>query len=470
MRVLNVIDALFLLLESRKQPMHVAGLCIFELPANAGDDFISTLIDHIRSSNGQPKFPFNQVLSHLAFWKTDDQFDIDHHFYHVALPKPSGEIELMNYISSEHERKLDKSKPLWEMHFIEGLAPLAEGLPARFGIYIKIHHALADGIAAMRLLTMSLSNSPTQVSDTPFWCLSTRYRNQIDAILPIHKPALQIVKEQFGTIVPVCRQLIEDTKNRKNPYFISTFDAPKSMLNQRIDGSRKLFVRSFAKDGIVKIAKACDVTTNDIILAICSGALRRYLLSQNALPKKPLIAFVPISLRADDSAVGNQISFLLANLGTHKSNPKDRLQIIKDSIGLGKARFSRMSQAQTINYSAVAYGWAGINLATGLFPRKQAFNLIISNVPGPKETLYLNGAKLTEAYPTSVLFDGQALNITFTNFQDRIDFGITACHSVLPNIDGLLDFIETEIQELTSLVHNAYLSQTMSRSDHNQVN
>lgn len=446
-RALSAVDYLFLFLETQKQPMHVAGLCIFELPDNANDNFIDELVKHIKTSGIKPTFPFNQVLHKVFFWQDDHKFDIEHHFRHISLPKPHGICELLAYISREHGRKLDRKKPLWEFHLIDKITPKTSGSPPRFAMWLKVHHAMTDGIAAMRLLQMSLSQNAEQRTNIPFWSLSTKYRNQLDALLPIHKPFWQIAKEQCATIYPVSKELIRGLTARfnKHSHFVSTFDAPKSILNQRITNIRHLSARSFDKSVFANIAKRFEATTNDVILAVCAGALREYLIKQNALPKKPLIAFVPISLRRDESALGNQISFLLTNLGTHLSSPIARLNTIKDSIADGKQRFSRMNQAQIINYSAITYAWAGLNLATGLMPRTQAFNLIISNVPGDDKPLYFNGAKLTGIYPASVLFDGQALNITLANHQDKIDFGITACHTALPNIEVLLDLIGQEL-------------------------
>jgi diacylglycerol O-acyltransferase len=188
-----------------------------------------------------------------------------------------------------------------------------------------------------------------------------------------------------------------------------------------------------------------------VVLAVCSGAIRRYLISLNELPKKPLIAFVPISLRTDESATGNQISFLLANLGTHLEDPLRRLDIIHRSINNGKRRFGRMDQAQIINYSGIAYAWEGLNLLTGLFPKKQAFNLIISNVPGTTKPLYWNGAKLQSLYPASIVFNGQALNITLASYLDKVEFGIIACSKVLPHVQDMLAHIEAELMALEEI-------------------
>lgn len=455
MRLLTAVDLLFLLLESRKQPMHVGGLFLFELPESTTDhdqsDFVQNLVQQMQTSTVPPSFPFNQVLKHLLVWETDEQFNVEHHFRHIALPSPGRIRELLMYVSKEHSRLLDRAMPLWECHIIEGIVPEFEGSPERFALYFKIHHSLVDGIAAMRLIQKSLSQSPTEPMTLPVWSLMTRHRNQVDAMIPAGRSAWTIAKEQLSTIKPVFTELLDNLKHYGDEDYVGTFDAPKSILNQRISASRRIATQSYEIERFREVACEFKVNTNDVILAVCSGAIRRYLLDMNALPSKPLIAFVPISLRRDDSNNGNQLSFLLANLGTHLDNPIRRLSLIHRSMNSGKRRFRRMNQAQVINYSAIAYAWEGINVLTGLFPRKQAFNLIISNVPGAKKPLYWNGAPLKALYPASIILDGQAMNITLASYLDKVEFCITACSKLLPHVQDMLKLIEEELVVLEKL-------------------
>ena len=451
MRLLTAVDQLFLMLENRKQPMHVGGLFLFELPIGADKDFVYQLVRQMQTSTVAPTFPFNQVLDKMMFWQTDEDFDVDHHFRHVALPKPGRIRELLIYVSKEHSQLLDRAKPLWECHIMEGLQPNYEGGPERFALYFKIHHSLVDGIAAMRLVKRSLSQSPYETLSLPIWALMTRHRNQVDALLPINKPWFKTLKEQVASIRPVSRELKTSFLQRNDADYVGTFDAPSCILNQRISASRRIAAQSYEFARFDMIAKQLGVTLNDVVLAVCAGAIRRYLLNQNALPDKPLIAFVPISLRQDESAAGNQISFLLANLGTHLSDPLRRLNIVHRSMNNGKRRFGRLNQEQIINYSGIAYAWEGVNVLTGLLPKKQAFNLIISNVPGSKKPLYWNGAKLQALYPASIVFNGQALNITLASYLDKIEFGITACSKVLPHVQDMLKYIEEEINDFDTI-------------------
>ena len=219
-----------------------------------------------------------------------------------------------------------------------------------------------------------------------------------------------------------------------------------------MSASRRFAAQSFEFARLRRIAKALSVTINDVVLAICSGALREYLLSQYALPKKPLIAMVPASIRDDDSEVSNRITMILANLGTHKENPLERLEIVRRSVQNAKQRFKRMNANQIMNYSAFVYGAAGLNILSGIMPKRQAFNLVISNVPGPTEPLYWNGAKLDALYPASIVLDGQALNITMTSYLDKLEVGLIACRHALPKMQNLLQHLEDEIQRFEQII------------------
>lgn len=451
MRLLTAVDQLFLFLESRKQPMHVGGLFLFELPEAADSDFVYQLVKQMQDSDVPPSFPFNQVLEHLLFWKKDKNFDVEHHFHHVALPSPARVRELLMYVSREHGRLLDRAMPLWECHIIEGIQPETEHSPKRFALYFKIHHSLVDGIAAMRLVQKSLSQSPNEPVTLPVWSLMTRHRNQVNAMLPVQKSAMRIIKEQISTIKPVFTELLDNFKNYGDDGYVGTFDAPMSILNTRISASRRIAAQSYDLQRFHDIAGRIGISKNDVVLAVCAGAIRQYLISMGALPNKPLIAFVPMSLRTDNSISGNQLSFVLANLGTHLSDPLRRIELIHRSMNNGKRRFRRMNQAQVINYSIIAYAWEGVNLATGLFPKKQAFNLIISNVPGSEKPLYWNGARLQSLYPASIVFNGQAMNITLATYLDKIEFCITACSKALPHVQDMLTLIEKELTLLETI-------------------
>ena len=447
MRPLHPLDFIFLSLEKRQQPMHVGGLFLFQIPQDASSTFIQDLVQDIRESKSIPIPPFNNRLNGL-FWDKDEEFDIDHHFRHIALPHPGRIRELLVYISQEHSALIDRAKPLWTCHIIEGI----EG--NRFAMFFKIHHAMVDGVAGMRLIEKSLSKDPLEKSIVPLWCVEGKRTKRMKAA-PVSalKGVLNTVKEQLSIAPHVTKELYQTVfKEMKNPDYVSSFQAPGSLLNQRVSASRRFAAQSFELERLRKIAKSLGVTINDVILAICSGALREYLLSQNALPKKPLIAMVPASVRDDNSDLSNRITMILANLGTHKDKPLDRLDIIIRSVKNAKTRFRRMTSNQILNYSAFVYGAAGLNILSGVMPKRQAFNIVISNVPGPTEPLYWNGAKLDALYPASIILDGQALNITMTSYLGKLEVGLTGCRNALPKMQNLLTHLEDEIQIFEQII------------------
>ncbi|MDC4780480.1 wax ester/triacylglycerol synthase family O-acyltransferase [Acinetobacter baumannii] len=455
MRPLHPIDFIFLSLEKRQQPMHVGGLFLFEIPENAPETFVHDLVEEIRQSKSIPVPPFNNRLNGL-FWDEDEEFDIDHHFRHIALPHPGRIRELLVYISQQHSSLIDRAKPLWTCDIIEGI----EG--NRFAMYFKIHHAMVDGVAGMRLIEKSLSKTPEEKHVVPLWCVESKRTKR----LKVPKPNTSKIKSILGGIksqlevTPKVMQELSQTifkEMGKNPDYVSTFQAPVSILNQRVSASRRFAAQSFELSRLRKISKALGVTINDVVLAVCSGALREYLISHNSLPKKPLIAMVPASLRTDDSDVSNRITMILANLGTHKDQPLERLEIIRRSMQNSKQRFSRMTANEILNYSAVVYGPAGLNIMSGMLPKRQAFNLVISNVPGPREPLYWNGAKLDALYPASIVMDGQALNITMTSYLDKLEVGLTACRNALPKMQNLLTHLEDEIQRFEEIIEEKQL-------------
>ncbi|MEB3753886.1 wax ester/triacylglycerol synthase family O-acyltransferase [Acinetobacter sp. MD2(2019)] len=441
MRPLHPIDVIFLSLEKRQQPMHVGGLFLFKIPDDAPATYIQDLVQDIRKSKSIPLPPFNNRMNGL-FWDEDQEFDLDHHFRHIALPHPGRIRELLIYISQEHATLLDRAKPLWTCSIIEGIEN------NRFAMYFKIHHAMVDGVASMRLMEKSFAKDPNIRSIVPPWCIDSRKEK-------VKKPNLirrlsqttSNIKQQVTATPAVFSELYHAVQERRsNPDYVSSFQAPASILNQRVTASRRFAAQSFEFERFRRIAKALDMTLNDIVLAVCSTALREYLMSLDSLPSKPLIAMVPTSIRNDDSDLSNRITMILANLATHVADPIERAKIISRSVKNSKMRFQRMTSSQILSYSAFVYAAAGLNILSGMMPKHQAFNLVISNVAGPREPLYWNGAKLEALYPASVVFDGQALNITLTSYLDKLEVGIVACRKALPKVQNLLVLLEQAIQ------------------------
>ncbi len=449
MKALTPADQLFLWLEKRQQPMHVGGLQLFSFPEGAGPKYVTELAESLRAYS-QPQPPFNQRLTRRLggyYWKEDAHFDLEHHFRHEALPRPGRIRELLTHISAEHSNLMDRKRPLWESHLIEGVRG------RRFALYNKAHHSMIDGVSAMRMAVRALSEDPNETGLPPMWAMEPTKRvpltpSPTDLITSLAHLSNSAGK-QLATIPTVIREAYKAIQQaNEDPNAVSIFQAPQCILNKPITGSRRFAAQSYSIERIKRICKAMNATLNDVVMAICGSALRNYLISQHALPDQPLIAMVPVSLRTDDSEGGNQIAMILANLGTHIADPSDRLQVIKASVEGGKKRMSSMTQEEALNYTALTMAPTGINLVTGLAPKLQAFNVVISNVPGPKKSLYWNGAKLEGMYPVSIPVDGIALNITLLSYENQLEFGLTACRRTLPSMQRLLDYLENGIKEL----------------------
>ena len=450
MKPLTPPDMLFLLLEGRNQPMHVGSLLLIEPPAGAPPDFFAKEIVAPAMKYREATPPFNQLLVRklgMWFWDDDRHFDIDLHVEHVALPKPGRIRELLALVSKLHSALLDRKKPLWEIYFIEGV----EG--GRAAVYVRFHHALIDGVAGARMLTKAMATDPDVRDMRPLWAQPQRERPTAVAaaknIPGVVAQAAALARLQLAALPKVTGEVMRSLRARtRDPNDVSAFQAPESVLNQRISASRRFAAQDWELSRIKAAAHACDATLNDVVLAMCASALRKYLLELKALPLKPLIAMVPVSLRDDDTDTGNRVAMVLANLGTNEENPFKRLQVIKRSMQVSKDRFKRMNQLEIMEYVSTTMAFEGFNVSTGLIPTKQQFNVVISNVPGPKRPLFYNGAKITGAYPVSIVVDGQALNITLNSYADKLAFGLIACSRSLPKMQHLLQYLEEGLQEL----------------------
>ena len=447
MKALSPADQLFLWLERRNQPMHVGGLLLMR-PPKGEPDFLQEMEARVRQAvQAQP--PFNQRLVGrfgFWFWREDHEFDLDAHLVHISLPKPGRIRELLSLVSKLHGNLMDRAKPLWEVYIIDGIED------GRVAMYVKIHHALVDGVACMRMLQKAMSEDPNARDVQPFWMMKTKRRSVDSAPAGLGGLLANIsgaVGEQLATVPTVARELMRSIQSRRrDPDHVTISQAPKTIFNQRISASRRFAAQSWSLPRMKAVAEKHGVTLNDVVLAMCGGALRNYLKEMQELPEKPLIAMVPVSLRKDDSIEGNQIALLLANLGTHVADPVKRLQVVAGSVKSSKDRFNNMSQTEIMNYVATVMGANGLNMLTGLVPSWQAFNVVISNVPGPKSTLYFNGAEVEGVYPVSLLLDGQAMNITLNSYANKLEFGVLACRRTVPHMQRLLTDLETALSDM----------------------
>jgi diacylglycerol O-acyltransferase len=461
MKKLHFIDDLFLRLENRNQPMHIGMLMMLEPPANAPDDFAARIVKKLRQSV-TAEGVFNQRLVEkrgVNHWKDNEDFDLEHHFVHLALPKPGRIRELFDMVSRLHCGHLDRAYPLWRVHLIEGIDD------GRIAIYLKIHHSMIDGMSGMGMVINSMSTSCVESKKLPpFWEVALPKSNA-DKKPVVPPPATtgsialrSFVRDGWRSAMPVIRKLRKTFKDFQNehPDVAMAGEAPKCVFNQPISGTRRFSAQSYSTKRIKTVARALDATSNDAILAMVSGALRKYLEERGELPDMSLTAGVPISIRSkdSDSEAANQLASVTTTLATNIDDPVERMRAIKRAMDYNKAQLNGLTPKQMLAYSSLEVIPGALNVLLGRKPDNAMGNVVVSHVPGPRKTLYWQGAKLTGIYPISVLVGKGGLNLTIVSRQDNVDFGIIACRKTVPHAQRLLTYLEEALCDLESQVPN----------------
>jgi diacylglycerol O-acyltransferase len=319
-------------------------------------------------------------------------------------------------------------------------------------VYTKIHHALLDGVSAMRMIRRALSDDPKDVEARVMWALNERSSGKGKAASSRLSGVKGIAESVLG-LGPSALHLAN--KGLLQQQLTLPVGAPRTIFNVPIGGARRVAAQSWPIERVMAIKKAAGVTLNDVVLAMCGGALRAYLLEQKALPDRPLIAMVPVSLREEGSANsgGNQVGALLASLATDREDPAERLAEVNASMGRNKAVFKELPKLQQVALSAFNVSPLLLSLVSpALGSAAPPFNLVISNVPGSREPLYWRGARMDGNYPLSIALDGQALNITLSNNADSLDFGLVGCRRSVPSLQRLLGHLEDSLSELERAV------------------
>ncbi|OBJ58574.1 WS/DGAT/MGAT family O-acyltransferase [Mycobacterium asiaticum] len=450
MKLIAPADSMFLVGESREHPMHVGALQLFKPPEGADEDFVTEAYDSmLNCTDVQPTFrkhpAFFGPLTNLA-WALDKEVELDYHFRRSALPRPGRVRELLELASRLHGSLLDRHRPLWEAHLVEGLND------GRYAVYTKFHHSLMDGVSALRLMQRAFTDDPTDDEVRVPWELKPRHRPDRGG----GSSPLDALTGTLGSAValgPSTLNLARAALLEQQLTF--PFRAPKTMFNVRIGGARRIAAQSWSLDRINAVKSAAGATFNDVVLAMSAGALRAYLIEQNALPDAPLIAMVPVSLRKEGDAEGggNAVGTVLCNLNTDVEDAGDRIAGISSSMREQKQVFNQLPKAQQLALSAFMTGGLFLGLIPGFIrTAPPPFNIVISNVPGSKEPLYWRGAQMVGNYPLSITLDGQAMNITVTNNAENIDFGIVGARGSVPHLQHMLSHLETSLKDLERAV------------------
>ncbi|MGO1502941.1 MAG: wax ester/triacylglycerol synthase family O-acyltransferase [Marinobacter sp.] len=447
-KAMPLLDAASLQLEGKNMPMHVAALMTFSYPAGLNEEdrkaFVNRLVRRWREE-ARVVYPWNQVLTRPTKWQlrpaTREIYDLDleYHLRQWFLPAPGGERELGQMVAWIHELPMDLGKPLWECHVIEGLSD------ERFALYVKIHHALVDGISGTRLVVGSLSTDANSLT-TPLWarsqCEAQEARPEQPSFSRLSLPSFGDLKSGLNASLKL---------RKKNSDYLTTFrSTPECILNGRIGPHRRVATQHLEMARLKALSKSADATINDVVLAMTGGALREYLLNANALPEESLTAALPVSTRKPgDVSIGNQVSLLFGSLGTNIADPALRLESVKQSTRAGKSLLNKLTPGAVNFYSAFSTGPFLARVMMGLTGEGQhLFNTTISNVPGLRDTRYLSGAELLHVYPVSLIMPGLPLNFTCISHGEFLNFGIVACRDRVPKVQKLAVGLQTALEEL----------------------
>lgn len=441
-------DSMFLLAENRDHPMHVGGLQLFVPAEGSGPDAVAEMLETFRQADEvSPIFRKRPGQPTGTRWKTDATIDHEHHVRHSAVPGPGRIRELLQLTSRWHSSLLDRHRPLWEVHVVEGLKD------GRIAVYTKVHHSMVDGVSALRLMQRSLSEDPDARDCLPPWALPPRRpsapREALDprGLLGMGASAVGEVAGLVPASLKIAHQIVRD-------HDLTLPRAPKTILNGPIGGARRFAAQSWEIERIQRVAKSSATTLNDVVLAMVAGALRQYLIEQHALPDEPMTAMVPVSLSlragaGSEAAPGNSTGLIVVNLATDREAGATRLEEIAYSSRQAKKVVSDLSPTQFLALSALQMLPLAMTPIPGFVRYTHPpFNVIVSNVPGPRREMFFNGARLDGMYPVSIVTDGQALNITLASRDRYLDFGLIGCRSSVPHLQRLLAHLEASLAEL----------------------
>ena len=470
MKHLSGLDSTFLYLETPETPMHVGGLNLFELQAGYDGDFYEDVKAHVAARMHLAPV-FTRKLAMMPFelaspvWIEDDDIDLDYHVRRIILPRPGSMAQMETYVGRLHSSLMDRSRPLWEFYLIEGLKD------GRIGFYSKLHHAAIDGQAGVALAHAILDIGPLPRTVKAAARRPTgKYQLGVAELLAAALSNQLLQYSKLVRLLPAAakaiggiagRALAERKAAGKNGIKAGPRNwqiGPRTPLNTAITNQRSYATVSMPFAEVRKVGKAFGASVNDVVLALCSGALRRYLENLGQVPRKPLIAAVPVSLRAEgDTASNNQASITLVNLHTNLADPQDRLAAILASTAAMKTQLANTKSVLPSDFPTFGAPWLMSGVAS-LYGRSKLANripplanVVISNVPGPQFPLYLAGARMTTYFPVSIVIHGIALNITVQSYNGSLDFGFTACRRAMPDVRDMAAYCAQSFAELAQL-------------------
>ncbi|MEM7331266.1 MAG: wax ester/triacylglycerol synthase family O-acyltransferase [Chloroflexota bacterium] len=460
---LSGLDSAFLYLETPNAPMHIGSLAVLE-GSLSFKDFKDLLLSRIHMVKTMRQKLVEVPLSlDRPYWVEDPDFNIDYHLHHTRLPEPGGWKQLRRLTSRIFSQHLDRNRPLWEMIFVEGLDTIPQVPPGSVAVISKIHHAAIDGMSGVDILGLLFDLTedtrqypiPEQKAPPP---VPDEVELMMRSAVNFAKRPLKLPRILMETARATLRTGALSRATRTEMPTLP-FTAPHTSFNDPISADRIWNTALLSLDRIKKLKRIMDCTVNDIILAICAGAIRRYLDEKHALPNKPVVAMVPVSTRGkDDQSGGNNVSSMFLQLGTDIADPVERLLKIQKNARRGKAYQGAIDAKTLIEYSEfVPFGIAG--QAAKLYSRAQlskrhnpVVNCVITNVPGPQIPLYLAGKRLLALMGSAPILDGLGLMIPVFSYNGIVSISPTSSPNIMPDLDKFTRYIWESANELEAAI------------------
>jgi WS/DGAT/MGAT family acyltransferase len=390
---------------------------------------------------------------HHPVWVDDADFDLDYHVRRASLPAPGGAVELADLAADVVGRPLDRRYPLWELYVVEGV------LGGLFAVVLKIHHAAVDGVSglelAANLLDVSVDPEPRPDEGVPW--RPGRLPGDVELVADAALDLGSRARSALRAVRRAAEAAVDPRRHEREPHAPvpppGLFQAPTTPFNVPITAHRRFAFTDVSLDAVRSVRAAFGTTVNDVVLAGCTGALRRYLLGRRELPAEPLVAMVPVSLRADEQAgtTGNLISAMLVRLPTDCGDPLERLQRVAEMTREAKNDGPALAPSDWAELVAPAVASRAARLLASAPVMESVgpiFNVVVSNLPGPDIPLYSAGARLVGLYPMGPIVDGVALNLTVMSYLDRLYVGLVACREAVPDLDDLAGAVDDSFAEL----------------------
>ncbi|OAK52491.1 WS/DGAT/MGAT family O-acyltransferase [Rhodococcoides kyotonense] len=453
MERLSGLDASFLYLETSTQPLNVCGIVQLE---PAGDDvrYDADSLKRELSSRIAAIPALRKKLYDSAFnfdhpvWIEDEDFDLDRHFHHMTLPQPGGDREIAEACAYLAAQRLDRSRPLWEMWALDGTAD------GRMVIFLKMHHSTVDGVSGANIISQLCSPDRDAPPPEPVEGVGAAHRFDL-AVAGLFSMATRPL--HMVAILPATVRILTGWigRSRRGEAMPPPFVAPRTMFNGTLTEHRTVAFTSLRLADVKTVKNAFGAKVNDVVLAMCAGALRMYLDDRDGLPDASLVGVVPVSVHESSGRPGtNQVSAMFASLATDIADPVKRLRVISFSHEVGKDHNREIGAtllqdwaqfASPATFAVAMRAYAALDLAER---HPVVHNLVISNVPGPQLPLYFLGARVTGLFPLGPIMHGAGLNITVMSGDGRLDVGIIACREQAPDLQALADAMSTSLDEL----------------------